>query len=409
MKIPLYPPAWSFKEHLHAYNAMISLGQLVPDRRHELETFLSEFFCKSRVVLTSSGRAAIDLALEMAKINAGDEIILPSLACPAVIYPFLRRNALPIFVDVNDHLQMDVSSVEAAITSKTKAILAPHLFGGTADLPSLEHLARKKGLPLIDDAAQSFGLMTNGKPVGSFGDFGVVSFGPGKPVSSWRGGALILPMSNVEIPFSSPMTSRFRAAKQLFYFMVTRIWRKCLPSPPPLERGLSFERLEGRYSVARLDPLSIQLAQGLLHRHHRLREERKLRAISLQEHLEKSAIFDFPFQRNSTVFTKLPAILRTTKSSLQSIKTFWTDLLVQLRTQKMEISAPYVPLHLLCSEQHIPYRAVSLDRTERLWWKIVALPVDAPLSFENLRDFADKLPRIIQTSASNAGINLLQN
>jgi dTDP-4-amino-4,6-dideoxygalactose transaminase len=141
----------------------------------------------------NSGTSALHLALLAAGIGAGDEVITVSMTFVATTAAILYCGARPVFVDVEpDTWTMDPKLIEAAITPRTKAILPVHLHGLMADMDPIIEIARRHGLVVIEDAAQSHGAEYNGRRAGSFGDAGCFSFYPGKNLGAYgEGGAVV--------------------------------------------------------------------------------------------------------------------------------------------------------------------------------------------------------------------------
>jgi dTDP-4-amino-4,6-dideoxygalactose transaminase len=144
-------------------------------------------------VALNSGTSALHLALLAAGIGPGDEVITVSMTFVATTAAILYCGATPRFVDVDpDTWTMDPHLVEAGITPRTKAILPVHLHGLMADMDSLVAIARRHGLVVIEDAAQSHGAGYKGLRAGSIGDVGCFSFYPGKNLGAFgEGGAAV--------------------------------------------------------------------------------------------------------------------------------------------------------------------------------------------------------------------------
>ncbi len=150
----------------------------------QLEKFereMSQFLEVSHCIGVASGTEAIFLALKALGIGAGDEVITTPFSFIAGVETILAVGAAPVFADIDPKtFNIDPRSVETRITSKTKAVLAVHLFGIPADLGALQLICRKNKLFLIEDACQAFGSRYRGKPVGTFGEIGCFSFYPTK-------------------------------------------------------------------------------------------------------------------------------------------------------------------------------------------------------------------------------------
>jgi dTDP-4-amino-4,6-dideoxygalactose transaminase len=146
-----------------------------------------------RALLTHSCTAALEMAAILANIKAGDEVIMPSFTFVSTANAFVLRGGVPVFVDIRpDTLNIDEKLIEAAITSKTRAIVVVHYAGVGCDMDAIMALAGRHGLLVIEDAAQ--GLMSGyrGQPLGSIGHLAAVSFHETKNIISGEGGALLI-------------------------------------------------------------------------------------------------------------------------------------------------------------------------------------------------------------------------
>lgn len=163
----------------------------------EVEAFERELsaFNSSRYALgLSSGTDALLVALMALGIGPGDEVICPSFTFFATAGSVARVGATPVFVDsCAACFNADVADVESKITPRTKAIIPVHLFGQAADMDTLMPLAEKHGLAVIEDAAQAMGATHRGRPLGTMGHFGTLSFFPSKNLGALgdAGGLLV--------------------------------------------------------------------------------------------------------------------------------------------------------------------------------------------------------------------------
>jgi len=141
----------------------------------------------------NSGTCTMEIALRIAGIGAGDEVITTPLTWVATSNVILEVGAKPVFVEIDPVTRnIDLDCVEAAITPKTKAIIPVDLSGLPVDRDRLYAIARTHGLRVIEDAAQAFGANWQGRPIGSFGDFISFSFHPNKNVTAIEAGVLIV-------------------------------------------------------------------------------------------------------------------------------------------------------------------------------------------------------------------------
>lgn len=159
----------------------------------EVRAFEAEFaraMVDSRVcVAVNSGTSGLHLGLLAAGIGVGDEVIVPSFSFAATANSVALTGAKPVFADIEtDYFCLDPQSVLSAITNRTKAIVAVHLYGHPANMPALLAIARERGLSLFEDAAHAHGAALGGAKVGTFGAFGVFSLYATKNMTSGEGG-----------------------------------------------------------------------------------------------------------------------------------------------------------------------------------------------------------------------------
>lgn len=157
----------------------------------ELEIELQKTFQVNHAQLVSSGTAAISVALAAAGIGAGDEVILPTFTFVASFEAVMMLGAIPILVDIDDTLSLCPKAVEAAITTKTKAIMVVHMCGGMGNIGQLQTICTNHNLLLLEDACQAIGGTYNQKPLGSIGNLGCFSFDFVKTITCGEGGAVI--------------------------------------------------------------------------------------------------------------------------------------------------------------------------------------------------------------------------
>ena len=149
-----------------------------------VESFEKDFaqFCDTKYAIgVNNGTSALHLAMLALGIGAGDEVIVPANTFIATAWGVSYAGATPVFVDcLPDTWEIDPAKVEAAITPRTKAVAAVHLYGQPFDIDAVKAICDKHGLFLIEDAAQAQGARYKGRPVGGFGEMACFSFYPGK-------------------------------------------------------------------------------------------------------------------------------------------------------------------------------------------------------------------------------------
>lgn len=165
---------------------------------NEFENTLAEYTNSGNVSALNSGTAAIHLALILLGINPGDEVIAQTFTFSATINPICYLGATPIFIDSEDDTwNMCPKSLKNAIEDrlkkgkKPKAIIPVHLYGMPAKMEEIRQIANSYSIPIIEDSAESLGSSLKGKMMGSWGQFGVLSFNGNKIITTSGGGALL--------------------------------------------------------------------------------------------------------------------------------------------------------------------------------------------------------------------------
>jgi len=162
-------------------------------RVQEFEKQLSAYFGGRPVRTFNSGTCTMEIALRIAGIGPGDEVITTPISWVATANVILEVGATPVFADIDPVTRnIDLDQVEAAITPKTRAIIPVYLAGKPVDMDRLYAIANKYQLRVVEDAAQAIGSSWAGKPIGSFGDLVSFSFQANKNITTSEGGALVL-------------------------------------------------------------------------------------------------------------------------------------------------------------------------------------------------------------------------
>lgn len=155
--------------------------------------WLEKRFHAQKIMLTTSGSTALDMAFELCGLKTGDEVILPSYTFSSTANAPVLCGAKLVFVDIRpDTMNIDEKKIEQAITDKTKVICCVHYAGVACEMDTIMDIARRHGLKVIEDAAQAVTSTYKGKYLGTIGDFGCYSFHETKNFSMGEGGALII-------------------------------------------------------------------------------------------------------------------------------------------------------------------------------------------------------------------------
>ncbi|MFC5548297.1 DegT/DnrJ/EryC1/StrS family aminotransferase [Massilia aerilata] len=182
------------EETIAAVGEVLRSGWITTGPKNQaFEALLSEY-CGGRPVRTfNSGTCTMEIALRIAGIGPGDEVITTPISWVATANVIIEVGATPVFADIDPLTRnIDLDKLEAAITPRTRAIIPVYLSGLPVDMDRLYDIARKHNLRVVEDAAQALGSQWKGKPIGAFGDFVSFSFQANKNITTGEGGALVL-------------------------------------------------------------------------------------------------------------------------------------------------------------------------------------------------------------------------
>ena len=194
---PAGPPVWPLPDAgvldaLRGAYGNASWGQYLGPNVPALEAALAAAHGVPHAVTCASGTLAAEVALRAVGVGPGAEVILGAYDFESTFLSVHAIGARPVLVDVSqDNACLDPAGLGAAITPATKAIVATHLHGGLAPMAAIMDVAEKHRVPVVEDAAQASGATVAGKPAGSWGDVGVLSFGGSKLLTAGRGGAIL--------------------------------------------------------------------------------------------------------------------------------------------------------------------------------------------------------------------------
>lgn len=157
------------------------------------QTWIEKRFNVQKVLLTTSGTSALDMAMLLCNLQPGDEVILPSYTFSSTATSAVLAGAKLVFVDIRpDTMNIDETKIEEAITEKTKVIMVVHYAGVACEMDTIMDIARRHHLKVIEDAAQAMMSTYHDIPLGTIGDFGCYSFHETKNFSMGEGGALLI-------------------------------------------------------------------------------------------------------------------------------------------------------------------------------------------------------------------------
>jgi dTDP-4-amino-4,6-dideoxygalactose transaminase len=193
-KIPFNKPFITGKE-IEYISAAISNSGIAADGyfTRRCSELIADRFSIPTVLMTSSCTSALEIAAMLCNLNRGDEVIMPSFTFVSTANAVVRCGAKPVFIDIRaDTLNLDEELIESGLTAKTKAIFVVHYAGVSCEMDRINEIARKRGLVVVEDAAQGVNATYKGRALGSIGNLGAYSFHDTKNYVSGEGGALCI-------------------------------------------------------------------------------------------------------------------------------------------------------------------------------------------------------------------------
>ena len=182
-------------EEIAAVTEVLQSGVLITTKGKYgklLETSFAEKLGVKYAYACNSGSAAVHVCIAAINPNPGDEIVTTSITDMGALTPIIFQGAIPVFADVDPKtLNVTAETIEKVLSEKTKAIIVTHLFGNPCEMNAIMKLADSRGIPVIEDAAQSFMAMCDGKTVGTIGKIGAFSFQQGKQMTTGEGGIVV--------------------------------------------------------------------------------------------------------------------------------------------------------------------------------------------------------------------------
>lgn len=331
-------------EILKGVDEVFSSGSyILGDVVESLEKRLSDYLNCPYVLTLANGTDAIILALKILNIGSGDEVIIPANSFIASAGAVVAVGATPIFCDVCEDLNIDVTQIAKHITQKTKAIMPVHLTGRPADMNTIMKIASAHHLFVIEDAAQSIGATIDRKQTGTIGDFGCFSLHPLKNLHAY-GDAGIIATNNKE------------------YYEKIKLLRN---------HGLSDRDTCQTWGLnSRLDSVQAKIVMLGLDHLDQWNAQRRQNALRYQ-----IALKDFvtvPVESNN-IFSVYHNFVILTEER---------DLLAQFLKEKgIDTRVHYpIPIHLQPAAKNLQYKMGDFPVTERLAKKMLSLPIYPELS-----------------------------
>ena len=191
-KIPWWSPCVTSEDYVMVKNVLDSNYLNEGEITSEFERRIANLVGAKHAVATTSGTSALFLALAAAGIGPGDEVIVPDVTFIATANAVRLAGASPVLVDVDPlSLNIDPAAIVSALTGRTKAVIAVHVSGRSADMPAILKIAGSHNLVVVEDAAEAFMSSIDGRYLGTLGNLGCLSFSPNKTITSGQGGMVL--------------------------------------------------------------------------------------------------------------------------------------------------------------------------------------------------------------------------
>ncbi|HEV8598918.1 MAG TPA: DegT/DnrJ/EryC1/StrS family aminotransferase [Gemmatimonadales bacterium] len=367
--VPWSVPQWAWRE----FGA--TLAGSVPLRRDSPARFAARAGARlglQYAVPVARGRVAIELGLRAMGVRPGDDVVLPSYTCDAVPQAVGHLGARPVFADIGPALNVTPETILAALTPATRCVIVPHLFGAPAAIPQIEAALAGRGIPAMDDAAQALGATVAGRPVGSFGACGILCCGPAKPLAG-SGGGLLLTNDRALFERASALApaAPWKGARR----RVVRVWiwgrfrRITLPAWKVLTHlGPSLAAAEADYRSEGMTELEARIALVQLARLADTIAERRKHAAVMLSGLGPFARYNVVDVGPGTAATQLALVLPEAGPSVR-------EMIAALAAGGVESQGGYRPCHL----RFAGGIAGGLAYTERVWRRVLVVPLETPL------------------------------
>lgn len=323
-----------------------------------LEREIAAFTGARFAISVANGTDALTLALEAAGIGAGDEVITTAFTFFATAEAIVRCGAVPVFADIDpDTFNLSPEEVEAKVTARTKAILPVHIFGQPADMDALQEIAERHNLLIIEDACQAIGAYYKGRPVGSIGDVGCISFFPTKNLGGYGDGGIVV-TNNEELADRIRLLCHHGSRKKYYHEAV----------------GYN----------SRLDSLQAAVLRVKLAKLAEWNNKRREAAVYYDEQLRGLPLSP-------------PAVSRDVRHVYHLYVTLSKDrnrLALELKRHGISTGHYYpCPLHLQQALSHLGYKRGDLKVTELVCSRSFSLPMSPHLTKEQQDYIIDKLRR----------------
>ena len=360
-KIPLYK-VYSDKNDVDAVSKIIKrkMSWAIGPQIEQFEILLAKYLNRKFCVVFNSGTSALHASLLSLGIKSNDEVIVPSFTFIATVNSVLMVNAKPKFVDIEEEtLGLNPNLLESSITSKTKAIIPIHYAGLPCKIDEIQRISKKHNIPLIEDAAESFGSKIKNKKVGTFGDLSILSFAGNKVLTTGEGGAVL---TNSKSLFDKLKLIRSHGRKDLSNYFLSS------DSPKYVSLGYNW----------RMSSMTAALGVSQLNKLDKLISLRQNKAKFYHEKLKNIDQIQLPnIPSNFTHVFQLYSIILSTNKIRNDLKNYLTKKGIMTKTF-------FDPIHETPFYKKNFKHKTHLPKTMDISKRILSLPIYPTMTKEEL-------------------------
>ena len=344
----------------------LSLGPKVA----QFEQAFAQYSGRRRAVAVNSGTSGLFLCASAMGIGPGDEVVTTSFTFIASSTSIMMTGARPVFVDIDPaNLNIDAARIEAAITSRTKAILPVEVFGNPAGFEQVCQIARKHNLPVLEDSCEALGSALNGKKAGTFGEMSVFGFYPNKQITTGEGG-MILTDDDVLADACVCLRNQGRA-------------KDC--------GWLAHERLGYNY---RLSDINCALGIVQLSRLDEIKAKRRQVAQWYRQMLADEQRLIVPAETDGCELSWFVFVVRLAEGFTRQQR---DRILQQMTSEGIEVGNYFPPVHLMpFIAQQFRCRPGDLPITESASERTIALPFHNHLTKDDVATVCRNLKRLVR-------------
>ncbi len=345
---------------------------------NEAETKLCEITGAKHAVLIANGTAALHATIFAAGIGPGDEVITTPITFAASANCALYCGAKPIFADIDpETYNIAPDSIERCITERTKAVIAVDFTGQAVEIDRIREICDQHGLVFIEDAAHSLGTKYNGKPVGSLADMTEFSFHPVKTCTAGEGGAIT--------------TNDDTLYKQLLLFRTHGITRVQEWMDKPSEGGWYYQQIALGYNYRMTDMQAALLSSQL---------DKLGKFAARRKELVRRYDAAFSQMPEITVQKEIPESdtvrhLYILQFNLEMLKCGRREIYDALQAEGVGVNVHYIPTYLFPYYQQLGYQKGSCPNAERLYERIVSIPLYYSLTNEQQDKVVEAVKKIV--------------